>query len=136
MVLMQIYVDTVSMPTVGQPAYFHTNLPNGYYIFRLVDIMYDDDESKSDLHATLSIESDTWKIPYGNRARGHRILFTNRTNNGKACPTGYYNFLAEIRNQNMDLTLLSIAGTSTFQKMILSFDVTPTESTDTFVPYI
>ena len=136
---MQIYIDNTatSMPTVGQPAYFNTNLPNGYYVFRLIDIIFDDDESKSDGNVLYSIESDTWRVPYGNKARGHRIFFVNRSNNGRTAPQGYYNFLVEIRNSNIDLTLLKVgSGTSVMQNVVMSFDVTPTESTDTFVPFI
>ena len=137
MVLMQMFITSTTMPTITQPAYYHTNLPDGYYVFRLLDVFYDDDEKLSDQNVVFSIESDTWKIPYGNRARGHRLFFTNRSNNGRTAPHGYYNFLVEIRNNNMDLTLRQeTAGISTMQTLILSFDVTPTQSTDTFVPFI
>jgi hypothetical protein len=136
MVMLQLYITTGDLSNgYGR---FQTNLPNGYYVFRLVDIMFDDEESKSDPNVAYSVESDTWRIPYGNQARGHSILFVNRTNNGRATPQGHFNFLVEVRDQNMDITLTKIdpSATSTFQKMIISFDVTPTESTDTFVSFI
>lgn len=134
--MLQLYVTSANL-TVGTTSYYSTNLPNGYYIFRLLDIIYDDDESKSDANVAFSIESDTWRIPYGNNSKGHGILFVNRSNNGRTAPQGYYNFLVEMRNMNMDLTLTQVsAGVSTFQKMIITFDVQPTNNTDTFVPFI
>jgi len=137
MVVMQIVFDSTTMPTVGQPISLHTNLPTGYYVFRLIDIIFDDNEAASAANVLYTIESDTWRVPYGNRARGHRIFFVNRSNNGRTAPQGYYNFLVEIRNNNMDLTLIKVgAGVSAMENVVISFDVTPTESTDTFVPFI
>jgi hypothetical protein len=137
MVVMQIVFDSTTMPTVGQPISLHTNLPTGYYVFRLIDIIFDDNEPASAANVLYTIESDTWRVPYGNRARGHRIFFVNRSNNGRTAPQGYYNFLVEIRNNNMDLTLIKVgAGVSAMENVVISFDVTPTESTDTFVPFI
>ena len=129
--------DSTTMPTVGLPISIPTNLQNGYYVFRLIDIIFDDDESKSDGNVLYTIESDTWRIPFGNKSRGNRIFFVNRSNNGRTAPQGFYNFLVEIRNNNVDLTLIKVgAGTSVMQNVVMSFDVTPTESTDTFVPYL
>ena len=136
MVMLQIYATNTDL-TLGTPSYYNTNLPNGYYVFRLVDIMFDDIEQKEEIHAVYSIDSSTWRIPFGNQSRGNRLLFVNRSNNGRATPQGYYNFLVEIRNQTMDITLLKLTlEDSTFQKMIITFDVTPTNNTDTFVPFI
>jgi hypothetical protein len=112
----------IGISTANSRVLYPTNLPNGLYEFRLVDITYIDTLANTN-HSSISIQSDCWRIPYGNISRGNTIYFYNN-NSSRISPQGTYNFLAEIRNQDMDITLTSGGG---FTACILTFDVLPSK---------
>lgn len=115
--IMQIGINTANSRIL-----YSTNLPNGFYEFRLVDIIYIDTLANNN-HSSISISSDCWRLPYGNISKGNTIYFYNN-NSSRISPQGTYNFLAEIRNQEMDITLISGGG---FTSCILTFDVSPSD---------
>jgi hypothetical protein len=103
---------------------YPTNLPNGLYEFRLTDITYIDALVNTN-HSLCTVQSDCWRIPFGNISRGNTLYFYNKLDNGRCAPQGTWNFLAEIRNQSMDIVLTGAGGS--FTACILTFDVSPSD---------
>ena len=127
MVVLQLYIQTLSRTI------YDVNLPNGLYEMRMTDFTFIDTNSAAN-HSLVTITSDTWKIPYGNASRSNTLYFVNKSDNGRSSPQGTYNFLAEIRNGQMDLVLTTTGGNFTF--CLVSFDVQPAKSTDNFFPLV
>ena len=125
--IMQIVIGVLD-----QRVLYNTNLPNGLYEFRLVDITYIDALVNTN-HSLCTVSSDCWRLPYGNVSRGNTIYFYNKLDNGRCAPQGSYNFLCEIRNSNMDVTLTGAGGQ--FSSCILTFDVSPSDG-KTFFPLV
>jgi hypothetical protein len=121
MVLLQSII-TAAQQTAGT-AFLSCNLPNGMYQMRLVNIEYVDSSTASTAVKTLcSVQSQTWRIPYGSQAQGNTVFFISNNINGRQAPNGSYNWLAEIRNGIMDLTMTVGTG---FVLCVLTFDVMP-----------
>lgn len=114
---MQILIDVLDTRKM-----ISTNLPSGFYEFRLVDITYIDTLVNTN-HSICAVRSDCWRIPFGNQSRGNTLFFYNKSDNGRGSPQGTWNFMAEIRNSEMDILLNGAGGN--FTACILTFDVLP-----------
>jgi hypothetical protein len=128
MVVVQIYATTQARTV------YNINLPTGLYQFRMIDFVYIDNQAARD-HTVVTIKSDCWRVPYGNASRSNTLYFVNKSDNGRSSPQGSFNFLAEVRNGQMDLTLTGATALQ-FQFAILSFDAQPTASLDNFFPLV
>jgi hypothetical protein len=100
----------------------------------MIDFVYIDNQAARD-HTLVTLSSDCWRVPYGNASRSNTLYFVNKSDNGRSSPQGSFNFLAEVRNGQMDLTLTGATALQ-FQFAILSFDAQPTASLDNFFPLV
>jgi hypothetical protein len=128
MPLVQVYI-TAQARTI-----YNINLPTGLYQFRLIDFTYIDNKVNTN-HTLVTVSSDCWRIPYGSASRSNTLYFVNKSDNGRASPQGTYNFLGEVRNGQMDVTLTGVADVD-FTFAIVSFDVQHAESSDNFFSLI
>jgi hypothetical protein len=129
MPLVQVYV-TAQARTI-----YNINLPTGLYQFRLLDFLYLDTTSASNSanRILVTASSDTWRIPYGNASKSNTLLLVNRSDNGRVSSMATFNFLAEVHNGQMDITLTGVTDAQ-FSWAILSFDVQHATSADNFFP--
>lgn len=125
MVVMQIQTATVNKTL------YDTNLPNGLYELRLIDISYIDTLPSTD-RSLISVSSDCWRVPYGNKSKSNTLYFLNKGDT-KPSLNGQFAFLAEIRNGQMDLSL-SVPTANSFAFVLFTFDVQPAKSFDNFFP--
>jgi len=124
MPVVQIYI-TAQARTI-----YNINLPNGLYELRMIDFCYIDTLAGTN-HTLVTVQSDTWRIPYGSASGSNKLYFVNKSDNGRASPQGTINFLAEVRNGQMDITLTGVAdGNFTF--CIITFDAQHAKGVDNF----
>lgn len=108
---------------------YSTNLPDGMYRMKLIDMIYQDTSGVNQY--LVKVSSDTFRIPYGTNA--NQLLFTSLSKNGTRSPVGEYRFLAVISQGNVDLTItLPPANQASFTEMVLTFDVMPTSVLNLF----
>jgi hypothetical protein len=126
MPVVQIYITSQARQI------YNINLPNGLYELRMTDFCYVDTVGAGN-HTLVTVRSDTWRIPYGNASQSNRLLFVNKNDNGRPTPQGTINFLAEVRNGQMDIELTGVVNGS-FSFCIITFDAQNAKGADNFFP--